>query len=303
MGLFSKKLSSLKTSLDKTSSRLSNNIKNVFTKKYLDEEILEELEEILISNDFGVHFASEFVADFAKDKFDKDISAEKTKSLLQEKIYNYLKPFEKEISLNQNPTVIMVAGVNGNGKTTTIGKLAHNYSKSGKKVLIAACDTFRAAAKEQLNSWVKNANADIYMGKEGQDPASVTYEAFIKTKEENYDILIIDTAGRLHNNKNLMNELKKIETVIKKIDENAPHYSFLVLDANTGQNALTQTEIFVNTININGLIITKLDGTAKAGIIVAITDKFKIPLYYIGVGEKQEDLRVFKAKGFAQNLL
>ena len=293
----------LKTGLSKSSNSIGEGISSIFTKKKLDADTLEELEDLLIMSDMGASVASSITQELAKEKFNKDIDDSEIKQFLGQKISNILSPVATPLIISQKPQVIMLCGVNGNGKTTTLGKLAAKYQSEGKKVLIAACDTFRAAAVEQLEVWADRSNCTLIKGELNSDPASVAYKAVHKAYDENYDIIMIDTAGRLHNKKNLMDELTKINSVIKKIDETAPHNSILVLDATTGQNALLQAENFTKLIGINGLILTKLDGTAKGGITVAIANKFKLPIHAVGVGESIDDLDQFDPEEFAKALL
>ncbi len=289
-----------------TSSKLSQAITQIFTHKKISGEILDDLEEILINSDIGVEASAKIVAKLRAQKFEKNISEDEIKQFLAAEIITILKPCEKALALDDSikPRVIIFNGINGVGKTTTIGKIAFNLAKENKKILIAACDTFRAAASEQLEIWAKRSNCEIISAlKDGEDPAAVAFRAFEYARKNNHDILLIDTAGRLQNKQNLMDELKKINTVIKKIDTAAPHENLLILDATIGQNAKNQLEIFNQIVGITGLIVTKLDGSAKGGIVVALADKYKIPLYAIGIGEKIEDLQEFSAENFTKNLL
>lgn len=291
----------LKNGLSTTSNKLTGGIHKLIKAKKIDASTLEEFEEVLLQADLG-SVAFEISAKLAKCKF---ISADPSAEIQQEisKILSdKLRGLEGPIELKNAPTILLMCGVNGNGKTTTAGKLALKYRSEGKSVLLAACDTFRAAAIEQLKIWAQRAECDFITGEPNSDPASVAYKAVQKAKAESIDVVIIDTAGRLHNKQNLMDELTKINTVINKLDENAPHYSILVLDATTGQNALAQAEIFSKHVNLSGMIITKLDGTAKAGVLVSIADKFKLPIYSIGVGEKAEDLNRFSSQEFINAL-
>lgn len=298
-------LSKLKSGLSKSSSKLNEGLKDIFVRRKLDDEMLEELEDLLISSDMGVEVATGIAAKLAKEKFDKEITPEEIKAELSSYISSIIEGLDRpiKISSENTPHVIFVCGVNGAGKTTTIGKIASNMKAEGKSVMIAACDTFRAAAVEQLEVWTDRANCEIIKGSEGADPASVAYEAHEKAKNNNADVLIIDTAGRLQNKKNLMQQLIKITKVIEKLDENAPHDSIIVLDATTGQNANSQVKIFKEMVNITGIIVTKLDGTAKGGVVVSLAKQFALPIHAIGVGESIEDLRPFKAKDFAENLI
>jgi fused signal recognition particle receptor len=298
--------SQIKNQLDKTSQLFSQKISQIFTHKKLDLATLEDLEDLLLTSDIGTKTANKIILDLKTKKFNKEISAKEIKEFLSDEIAQILLPCQKTLQINSNftPQVIVINGVNGAGKSTTIGKIAKNISDDGKKVMIAACDTFRAAAIEQLRIWANRANCKIIEPlKEGEDPASVAHRAFVEAKMQGIDVLLIDTAGRLQNKQNLMDELKKINQVLKKIDSSAPHENILILDATNGQNAKSQLEIFDKIVNISGIIITKLDGTAKGGILAALTEQFHKPIYAIGVGEKIEDLQEFDAKNFAKNLI
>jgi fused signal recognition particle receptor len=297
-------LAKLKGGLFKTSNNISKGISQVFTHKKLDEQALHDLEEALILSDMGTEVASDLIKAIAHEKFEKDISEGEVRSILAKKIAAQLQPIAKQLAiLPLKPMVLLVCGVNGNGKTTTIGKLAAKYKSQGKKVMLAACDTFRAAAVEQLEIWANRTGCTLVKGESNADPASVAFKALEKAKAEGVDMLMIDTAGRLHNKTDLMDELAKIIRVIKKLDESAPHETLLVLDATTGQNALAQVETFKNLVQISGLIITKLDGTAKGGILLAIAKKYALPVYAIGVGEGIEDLNSFNPEDFAKALI
>lgn len=292
--------------LSNSSQKISAAITQIFTHKKLDATTLEELEESLILADLGNEVVAEIIAKFKAQKFEKNIDDAEVRKFLADEIKIILKPCETALRFDSDvrPQVIIFNGVNGAGKTTTIGKIAANLKNQNKKVLIAACDTFRAAASEQLEVWAKRAGCEIVKAlKEGEDPAAVAYRALDFAKKNNFDVLLIDTAGRLQNKQNLMDELKKINSVLKKIDEKAPQQNFLILDATTGQNARMQMEIFNQIVGITGLVITKLDGTAKGGIVVALAQKFKKPIFAIGVGEKIEDLQEFDAEIFARNLV
>lgn len=296
-------LQKLKQGLSKTSDKLGESLSNIFVKKKLDRETLDELEELLIKADIGVSTSADIINELSKNKFDKEVSSEEIKAELAQIIAKILEPAEKQIPTNNTPQIILMCGVNGNGKTTTIGKLAQKYKNEGKKVTLAACDTFRAAAMDQLQVWADRIGVEFISGPENSDPASVAFKAVETAKANRDDIVLVDTAGRLHNKSNLMDELAKIIRTIKKLDDNAPHDIILVVDATTGQNALHQLEAFNRFVKVSGLIITKLDGTAKAGIVVALFQKFKIPIYAIGVGEKAEDLNNFSATEFSNSLL
>lgn len=302
--LFSK--SKISDQLKNSSQKLSQTIAQIFTHKKLDDSTLDDLEEILITNDMGSDFARELINNLRQKKFEKNIDEKFIKEFLANEIEKILKPCEGKIDLNSDkkPQVIIFNGVNGAGKTTTIGKIAFNLKNQNKKVLISACDTFRAGASSQLEVWAKRADCEIILPlKEAEDPASVAYRALDYAIKNNFDILLIDTAGRLQNKQNLMDELKKINTVIKKLDASAPHYNLLIVDATIGQNSRIQTEIFNKNVGIDGLVITKLDGSAKGGVIVAISQIFSKPIFAVGIGEKIEDLQEFDAKNFAQSLV
>jgi fused signal recognition particle receptor len=302
--LFSK--SKIGDQLKNSSQKLSQTITQIFTHKKLDSLTLEEFEEVLITNDLGSDFAKEIINNLSQKKFEKNIDEKFIKEFLANEIEKILKPCEAKIELDsaKKPQVIIFNGVNGAGKTTTIGKIAFNLKNQNKKVLISACDTFRAGASSQLEIWAKRAECEIILPlKEGEDPASVAYRALDYAIKNNFDVLLVDTAGRLQNKQNLMDELKKINTVLKKLDVSAPHYNLLIVDATIGQNSRMQTEIFNQTVGVNGLVVTKLDGSAKGGVIVAISKIFAKPIFAVGIGEKIEDLQEFNAKNFAQSLV
>ena len=296
-------LDRISTGLRKSTSRMSESMAASFTKRTLDDAAIEELEDILIASDLGTGPAMKVTSRLAEDKFDKQITDLEIKIALADVISEILTPLEKPIVLGaMKPQIMLFVGVNGSGKTTTLGKIAKRFTDDGKKVLIAAGDTFRAAAFEQLSVWGERANAPVMSGKQGADAAGLVYDAIDRARNENYDILMIDTAGRLQNRSELMEELAKVLRVIKKQDETAPHHSILVLDATVGQNALMQTEAFAKTAEVSGLIMTKLDGTAKGGVLVALSDKYKLPIHCIGIGEGIEDLENFSAPVFAAAL-
>ena len=289
--------------LQKSTSRMTEQVSAVFTKRKLDDDALQDLEDILITSDFGVGPAAKVTALLAKDKFDKQVTDLEIKIALADVISEILTPLEKPLLLTgAKPEIILFVGVNGSGKTTTLGKIAKRFNDEGKKVLIAAGDTFRAAAVEQLTVWSERAGADIVSGKLNSDAAGLVFDAIEKAKQDDVDVLMIDTAGRLQNRTELMDELAKVVRVIKKQDASAPHHSILVLDATVGQNALMQTEAFKETAGVTGLIMTKLDGTAKGGVLVALSDKHKLPIHAIGIGERIEDLENFSAPVFAAAL-
>jgi len=297
-------LSRLKQGLKKTSTKFTSSLKNVFVHKKLNAQTLDELEEVLITSDLGVAVTERILAKVKAQKYEKDISIEEVKRIIADEMIAILAPCAQVFSLekySEPPCVIVMAGVNGAGKTTTIAKLAKHFQGQGKNVQLAAADTFRAAAIDQLKVWGERLDIPVHSAQEGADPASVAYKAYELAKKA--DLLMIDTAGRLHNKQYLMDELEKIGRVLKKIDIALPHEVILVLDATTGQNAMNQVDIFSKTIPLTGLILTKLDGTARGGIIVAIADKYKLPIYAIGVGESFEDLQPFDAKTFAESLV
>ena len=302
MGIFDK----FKLGLNKSSKSLSSGLNDLIFKRKIDEAMLNELEDFLISSDVGVESAKELREKFTNTKVNPKIS-EKNEiyKIFSSYVHEILKPLEKSLeTIKENkPCVILVAGVNGVGKTTTIGKLGKILIQNKKKVAFGAADTFRAAAVTQLEVWAKKINAEIIKSEEGADPASVAYKALEQTKKNNFDYLIIDTAGRLQNKKNLMDEFKKITKVLKKIDSSAPQETFLILDATTGQSAINQVEEFRKITPITGIIMTKLDGTAKGGILLAIGKKFKLPIVALGMGEKEDDLNIFSADHYAKALM
>ena len=301
MSIFDK----FKLGLGKSSKSLSAGLNNLIFKKKIDENTLNDLEDFLIESDVGVESAKELRQKFNNTKIDPKSSENEIYQIFSNYICEILKPLEKNLqNIKENkPSVILIAGVNGVGKTTTIGKLGKILGKNDKKIILAAADTFRAAAVDQLEFWAKKINADIIKSNEGSDPASVAYKALDHGKKNNFDYVLIDTAGRLQNKKNLMDEFKKITTVVKKIDSNAPHETFLILDATTGQNAINQVEEFKKITTITGIIMTKLDGTAKGGILVAVGRKFKLPIVALGMGEKEDDLQIFNAQHYSKALM
>jgi len=302
MGIFDK----FKLGLDKSSKSLSSGLNDLIFKRKIDESMLNELEDFLIQSDVGVESAKELREKFANTKVNPKTSGkDEIYKIFSSYISEILKPLEKNLeNINKNkPSVILVAGVNGVGKTTTIGKLGKILGQNNKKIVLGAADTFRAAAVSQLEVWAKKINADIIKSEEGADPASVAYKALDYAKKNNFDYLLIDTAGRLQNKKNLMDEFKKITKVVKKIDLNAPHETFLVLDATTGQSAISQVEEFKKITPITGIIMAKLDSTAKGGILLAIGRKFKLPIIALGMGEKEDDLQTFNSEYFSNALM
>lgn len=297
----------LKDGLKKSSTGITEGLKDILVRKKVDDDTCEHLEETLIAADMGVETSLSLVDDLRKDRFDKETTEEELRDYLSTKIQAKLAPCEQEINLPTNangPAVIMMVGVNGSGKTTTIGKLSAKLKAEGKSVMLAAGDTFRAGAVEQLSVWAKRNGIPIVKPhKEGADPAGVIFKAYEEAKAAGVDVLLADTAGRLQNRKELMDELAKVIRVLKKHDETAPHATILVLDATVGQNAHMQTEAFKNIAGVTGIIITKLDSTAKGGVVVSLADKHKLPIHFIGIGENVEDLRPFEAAGYAKALM
>ena len=274
-----------------------------FVRRVLDDEMLEQLEELLISTDMGVDTALRVTANMAEGRMGKKLSVDEIKSLLAAEITRIMEPVARPLPIYpKTPQVVLVVGVNGSGKTTTIGKLASQFRAAGKNVVIAAGDTFRAAAVEQLQVWGERAGVPVLTAPEGSDPASLAFDAMTKAYEDGADLLLIDTAGRLQNRGDLMEELEKIVRVIRKKDETAPHNTLLVLDATTGQNAVNQVKVFQEVSDVSGLVMTKLDGTAKGGVLVSLADKFGLPIHAIGVGEQIDDLSPFDPEEFAAAL-
>jgi fused signal recognition particle receptor len=302
MGIFEK----FKIGLNKSASSFSDGMKNLVVKKKIDEETLNKIEEFLIMSDVGVDVADEIRKIISEKKIlPNQDSIMQVNQILLNYIEKLMNPLEKEILNNENvgTKVFLIAGVNGVGKTTTIGKLGKILKKNNKKIIFAAADTFRAAAIEQLENWSKKIDVKIIKSETGSDPASVAFKALEFAIKNNFDYVLIDTAGRLQNKKNLMEEYKKISNVTKKIDPNSPHEVLLILDATTGQNALIQVEEFQKIAPITGIIMTKLDGTAKGGILIALAKKFNLPIIALGLGEKEDDLQIFNSKDFAKALI
>lgn len=300
----------LKSSLQKTSRSISDGLTAMVSHRKLDQEALDELEELLIRADFGVQTAQQFTAALSKQKFQQDISSDEVKTFLADQISAVLRPEPEASTLvetiktqDPKPAVLLMVGVNGSGKTTTIGKLAAQWAGTGLKVRVAAGDTFRAAAIEQLSTWTTRAGVPLFSKPQGTDPASLAHDALAFSNAQHDDVLLIDTAGRLQNQQNLMQELSKMKRVLGKLDPTAPHHCLLVLDATVGQNALSQVKLFNEAIPLTGLIVTKLDGTAKGGIVVQIAQQFRLPIVALGVGEQLEDLQPFDAEAFARNLV
>ncbi len=294
-------LQRLTSGLKRTSDQLSDNIGAVFTKRKLDATVLEDLEDVLIQADLGADVAASITGALTKERFDKTISGDEVRAVLAGEVERVLTPVARPLQINseQKPFVILMVGVNGSGKTTTIGKMAQKFASDGHKVMLAAGDTFRAAAIEQLQIWGQRTGSPVVVRQAEADASGLAYDAVNEAKQQNADILIIDTAGRLQNRDELMAELEKIIRVIKKVDQSAPHAVLLTLDATTGQNALQQVEIFGQRAGVTGLVMTKLDGTARGGILVAIAKKYDIPVHFIGIGEGVDDLEPFRAADFA----
>lgn len=301
MGFFDK----LKAGLGKTKSNINEKFNDVFSNfRKVDEDLLEELEEVLIMSDIGMDTSLEIISKLREKVKKENIKeAEEVKEKLREIMIETLDVADKDLKLNTKPSVLLVIGVNGVGKTTSIGKIANNLKKSGKKVVMSAADTFRAAAVEQLEIWSNRVGCDIVKKEEGADPASVVFDSIKKAKEENADVLICDTAGRLHNKKYLMDELYKIQRVIEKEMPDADKEVLLVIDATTGQNAISQVKAFKEVAPITGLVLTKLDGTAKGGVVIGIVNENKIPIKFIGVGEGIDDMEVFNSKEFVDAII
>ena len=292
----------LKSGLARSSSSIGQGISDVFTKRKLDGAALEDLEDILVRADLGVGAATRIVEAVGKGRYDKEVSADEVRGILAVEVEKSLAPVAKPLVIDaaQKPFVVLVVGVNGSGKTTTIAKLTQRLRGEGKSVVLAAGDTFRAAAIEQLRVWGDRLGAPVISGAPGADAAGLAFDALTQAREKQADVVLMDTAGRLQNRAELMAELEKIVRVMKKVDETAPHAVILVLDATVGQNALSQVEIFGRVAGVTGLVMTKLDGTARGGILVAIADKFGLPVHFIGVGESADDLEPFAARDFAR---
>ena len=301
MGFFDK----LKQGLNKTKESINEKINDVFSNfRIVDEEFLEELEEALIMSDIGIETSTKIIANLRERmKKEKIEDEEQVKEALREEIAHIMQISDNSLKLDTKPSVILVIGVNGVGKTTSIGKMAARLARDGKKVIVAAADTFRAAAVEQLEIWAQRAGAEVVKRAEGVDPASVVFEAIRRTKESNADVLIIDTAGRLHNKKYLMDELNKIQKVVNKEMAEASKEVLLVIDATTGQNAISQVKAFKEQADITGIVLTKLDGTAKGGAVVGIVQENDIPVKFIGVGEQIDDMEIFNSKDFVKAII
>jgi len=290
--------------LKKTSDKITCGLKDIVSKKKVDTSVLEELEELLITSDLGVSASQDIIQGFGAQKFDKEISEQEIKEALSVEMTKLLKPLEASFDVSSSkPYVVLMVGVNGAGKTTTIGKLGSKLKEEGKQVSFIAADTFRAAAVEQLEAWGFRSNIHVFKGEYGCDAAGLCYDSLNAAVKRGDDVVFIDTAGRLQNKEGLMDELKKVIRVIKKVMPDAPHLTLLTLDATTGQNAVSQVDVFKKIVDVNGLVMTKLDGSAKGGILVAIAKENPTPVYFVGVGEKIEDLDVFKAEDYAKSLL
>jgi fused signal recognition particle receptor len=292
----------LSSGLKRTSSSLGSAVADLVTKRKLDRAMLDEIEDVLLRADLGTEVAARIATAVGTGRYDKAISADDVKSVVATEVEKVLSRVAKPLVIDetQKPFVILVVGVNGSGKTTTIGKLAAKFAAEGRKVILAAGDTFRAAAIEQLKVWGERTRSPVIAGAQGSDSASLAFTALTAAREGKHDVLLIDTAGRLQNKAELMNELEKVVRVIRKVDASAPHAVLLVLDATVGQNALSQVEAFHRVAGVTGLVMTKLDGTARGGILVALAEKHKLPVHFIGVGESVEDLAPFTARDFAQ---
>ena len=295
----------LKAGMARSSARLTEGINTIFNRRRLDDAALFELEELLIASDMGVGIAAEVTEELRRSRFNQEVSPEEVRRALAEEVIRLVEPVMKplRLDLGRKPFVILVVGVNGSGKTTTIAKLAKQYRDAGHEVVLAAGDTFRAAGVEQLQIWGERTGCRVVAKPSGSDAAALAFEAFEQARAEGSDILLIDTAGRLHNKANLMSELQKIVRVLNKIDPQAPHSVLLVLDATTGQNAHAQAEIFREMVGVTGIVMTKLDGTARGGVLVSLAEKYGIPIHAIGIGETADDLRPFEAQAYARSLV
>jgi fused signal recognition particle receptor len=295
----------LKAGMARSSERLNAGINTIFNRRRLDDAALLELEELLIASDMGIGIAAEVTEELRRTRFNQEVSPEEVRGALAEEVIRLVEPVMKPLRLDlaRKPFVILVVGVNGSGKTTTIAKLAKQYRDAGHDVMLAAGDTFRAAGVEQLQIWGERTGCRVITRPAGSDAAGLAFEAFEQARAEGSEILLIDTAGRLHNKANLMSELQKIVRVLKKVDPQAPHSVLLVLDATTGQNAHAQAEIFREMVGVTGIVMTKLDGTARGGVLVSLAEKYGIPIHAIGIGETAEDLRPFEARAYARSLV
>jgi fused signal recognition particle receptor len=295
----------LRAGLSRSAAKLSGGIGAIFTRRTLDEEALEELSDLLLTADLGVAATARIIANFRRSRFGREVTDEEVRTALADELAAILAPVAVPLvpDASRAPFVVLVVGVNGTGKTTTIAKLSDAWGRDGHRVMLAACDTFRAAAVEQLKVWGERTGAPVIAGAAGADAAGLAFEALEAARREQADILLIDTAGRLHNKAGLMDELAKIIRVLKKLDATAPHATLLVLDATTGQNAVQQAKVFGEITSVSGLVVTKLDGTAKGGVVVALAQEFALPVHAVGVGETAADLRPFDATAFARSLV
>ncbi len=295
----------LRAGLSRSSERLTEGINTIFARRRLDDAALGELEDLLIASDMGTGVAAEIVEALRKSRFNQEVSPEEIRAALAEEVIRLVERVQRplRVDLAKKPFVMLVIGVNGSGKTTTIGKLAKQYRDAGHSVILAAGDTFRAAAVEQLQVWGERAGCPVLTRPTGSDAAGLAFDALARARAEGTDVLLIDTAGRLHNKADLMGELQKIVRVLKKVDVEAPHAVLLVLDATVGQNAHAQAEIFRDMVGVTGIVMTKLDGTAKGGVLVSLAEKYGIPIHAIGIGEAAEDLRPFDARSYARSLV
>ena len=298
-------LARLKSGLARSSAKLGEGIGGIFTRRRLDNETLGELEDLLIAADMGTGIAEEVTERLRRTRFNQEVAPEEIRAALAEEVAKSLSLVDRPLKLDPalKPVVVLVVGVNGSGKTTTIGKLAKQYRDQGLRVMMAAGDTFRAAAVEQLKIWGERTGAPVMARETGADAAGLAFDALAEAKRQAADVLLIDTAGRLHNKADLMAELQKIVRVLKKVDAKLPHAVLLVLDATVGQNAHAQAETFRDMIGVTGIVMTKLDGTAKGGVLVSLAEKYGIPVHYIGIGESADDLRPFEAESFARSLV
>jgi fused signal recognition particle receptor len=297
--------SKLKQGLSRSAQKLTDGIGAVFTRRKLDDEALAELEDLLISADLGTDVAARIIAAFRRTRFGKEVTDQEIRDALSEEIAAVLRPVAQKLALDpaRKPHVVLVVGVNGTGKTTTIGKLAQQYQEEGLRPMLVAGDTFRAAAVEQLQVWGQRTGATVIAAPANSDAAGLAFDALTRARAEQVDVLLIDTAGRLHNKAALMEELRKIIRVLRKQDPTAPHSVLLVLDATTGQNALQQVNVFKEMVDVTGLIVTKLDGSARGGVVVALAEAFGLPVHAVGVGEQAGDLRAFDPADFARGLV
>jgi fused signal recognition particle receptor len=298
-------LSRLKQGLARSTAKISESIGAVFVKRKLDDAALADLEELLVAGDLGTAVAARVIAEFRRTRFGREVTDDEVKQALAGELAKILEPVAQPLVLNRalKPHVVLVVGVNGTGKTTTIGKLALQYREQGLRVVMVAGDTFRAAAVEQLQVWGERTGAKVIFGPPNTDSAGLAFNALLQARTEHADVLLIDTAGRMHNKTVLMEELRKIIRVLRKQDETAPHSVLLVLDATTGQNALQQVDVFKEMVAVTGLVVTKLDGSARGGIVVALAEEFKLPVHFVGVGEQAGDLRPFDPDEFARGLV